>query len=351
MKARYFIVLWVMLMVCNMTFAHDFVVTLNGQKVYFNIQSKQKQTAEVTYCGSIADKQPTYYEGELTIPAKVKHDNVVYSVVGITAKAFSGADKLTGIILPMGLTTIGDFAFEGCTSLSKIIFPGNTMKFGEGVFFKCDKIADISFGSDWKNIDLKMFRWSDSLSVVTIPAKVERIQSLKSLAKLERVYVDVNNANFSAIEGILYNKSNEVLYGCPRAYQGDVKVADGTKRITTGAFIDCKDITRVDLPESLQQMSFREFSRMADLNEIIFRGVAPIHTATKDSEPVFLLQVMNPDLKIIVLKRAKNAYKETLVQTSGEYLELNNQTPFFVEKDDMPQTKNIIGVKNFSKYE
>lgn len=331
--------------------AHDFVVTLDGQKVYFNILSKKDKTVEVTYNGSISKKQPTYIDGELTIPAKVKHDNIVYSVVGISAKAFSGADKLTSIVMPMGMTTIGDFAFEGCTLLNKIIFPGNTIKFGQGVFYKCAKIQNVSFGSDWKNIDLKIFRWSDSLTVINIPAKIEKIHNMKSLKNLESITVDINNERFSSIDGILYNKSQNIVYGCPRAYKGNVKIVNGVETINSGAFIDCKEITRIDLPASITTLSFREFSRAVGLKEIIFRSERPIFTAKKESKEVMLLQVANPTIEIIVPKQAKNAYKEALNQTNGEYTELNDTIPYTVETSKMPSIKNIVGVKNFTKYE
>lgn len=344
-------ILFVLLLLsCATVKAHDFAVMIEEQKVFFNIVDNDKLTAEVTYNGSIADKQPTYFEGELNIPAKVKVENTVYSVVGISPKAFSGADKLTGVILPSGLTSIGDFAFEGCTSLRKVIFPGNIVKFGQGVFFKCDKIQYVSFGSDWKQVDLKMFRWSDSLTFVTIPPKMEKIHNMKSLKHLTAVHVDGNNLNFTSVDGLLYDKKQETFYGCPRAYKGRVIIAEGTKQIIHGALIDCKSITAVELPETLSSVSFREFVRMADLQEIVFRGTTPIMTAKmKNGEEVFLLQVMNTDVKIIVPKSAKKVYAEALVQQPGEYMEINEILPLMVEANKLPQIRNILGVKNYKK--
>ena len=345
------VILAMLLMTGGFVRAHDFVVTLDGQKVYFNIKSEKNRTVELTYKGSIADGLPTDYAGELTIPAKVRHNNTVYSVVGIGAKAFSGADKLTGVVMPTGLTTIGDFAFEGCVALSKIIFPGNSVRFGQGVFFKCDKIQHVSFGSDWKEVNLQMFRWSDSLATLVIPAKLERIQNMKSLKHLQGISVDVNNDRFSAIDGVLYDKAHETLYGCPRAYKGCLRVSEGTKRVMAGALVDCKRITRVDLPASLEAMSFREFSRMDGLEEIIFRGDAPVMTAGKGGEEVFLLQVANPEVKVVVPKDAVKAYEAELAQERGEYVELEGEAVAFVEMDELPKRKNVVGVKNFSKYE
>ncbi len=331
------------LFVYNCMTAHDFVVTVNNQKMYFNVISRSNRTVEVTYNGSISKMQPSAYEGELSIPAKVKYDNVVYSVVAIKEKAFSGADKLTGVVLPIGLEIIGDFAFESCTSLQKVVFPGNNVKFGEGVFFKCDNIQTVSLGSDWKEVDLKMFRWSNALTEITIPAKVEKIRNLKALKNLKRIEVDINNTRFSSVNGVLYNKSVETLYGCPRSYSGTVVVADSTKKITKGAFVDCKKITRVDLPAALTSMSFKEFSRMPDLQDIVFRGETPIMTAKNSEGEVFLLQVLNPDVKIHVFKKSVKAYRKALVKESGEYTEIDGTTPFVVEKEKMPNAKKIVG--------
>ncbi len=325
--------------------AHDFSVTLDGQKVYFNITSEEDLTAEVTYKDGIAEGIPSYFEGELTIPSKIRHEGKVYTVTAIGPKAFCGADKLTGVIIPNGIVRIGDFAFEGCTSLSKIVFPGNRVAFGEGVFFKCDKIRNISFGSDWKDVNLKMFRWSDSLVSIAIPAKMEKIMNFKSLKNLQAIYVDANNSRFSSIDGILYNKDASVLYGCPRSYEGEIKVANNAEVITHGAFIDCKSITKVVLPAGLKSMSFREFCRMPELQEIVFYGMKPIMTAVIDGEEVFLLEVMNKNVKIMVPKGTEKLYQNAFAMEAGEYLEIEGDTPYYIATSKI-DIKNIVGMKN-----
>lgn len=333
--------------------AHDFTATIDGQKIYFNITSKARQTAEVTYKGSIADVRIPETEGILEIPAKVKHGKVVYSVTKIGPKAFSGATELTGVILPSSVKEIGDFAFEGCTALSKVIFPSGDVKMGQGTFFKCSALKDLSFGSDWKTLNLAPYRWSDSLHIVNIPAKVEKVMNLKSIASLREVNVDANNAKFSAYKGALYNKDYTILYGVPRSYKGTLKIKEGTTDITQGALIDCPDITLIDIPASLQVLSFRETSRMSDLEEIVFRGETPLTTAYNNGQACFLLQVANPSVKINVPKDAKKEYAKQLVVTPGEYTESaqTGSIPYMVEAASLPQAKNIKGLKNFNDYD
>ena len=337
---------------CGFANAHDFTATVDGQKLFFKIKSKANQTVEVTYNGSISDKKVSEVKGNLDIPAKVKHDNVVYSVVSIGAKSFSGATKLEGVTIPFTVKTIGGFAFEGCTLLSKIIFPGSEVTFGEGVFFKCTSIKDITFGSDWKTADLSRFRWSDSLTTIIIPAKIEKIQGLKSLKNLKSVSVDVNNARFSSHNGVLYNKDGKTLYGCPRSYTGRLKIQEGTEVVSKGAFIDCPYITFIDFPSTIKSLSFRETSRMPQLETIIFRGETPVITAYSGNDGKFVLQVPNTGVKIIVPNDSKKEYKSALVKDGGEFAEstVANSTPYVVKTDQMPRESNIIGVKNFSKY-
>lgn len=326
-------------------YAHDLVVAMNGQKLYFNILSEANKTVGITYFGSISENLPTDYEGELVVPAKVRHNNQIYTVVSIGTKAFSGADKLTGIVIPMGVTKIGAFAFEGCTSLSKIVFPSNNIEIGEGAFFKCPNIRNVTLGGEWQEINLGIFRWSDKLESITIPAKTKKILNAKSLLNLKEINVDVNNSNFTSIDGMLYDKSGEILYCCPRAYSGDVVIYGLTKVITPGALADCYGITGVVLSDSLQSLSFREFARLKELRKVEFKGVEPVMTADGVDGECFMLQVACPDMVIAVPKKAVKSYKKALTILLGEYSEIGGEIPYMVEEDAILAKKCVNGVK------
>lgn len=331
-------------------YAHDFTATVNGQRLYFEITSKTKKTVSVTYNGAIADKKALDVEGIVEIPAKIKHDNVIYEVNSIGQKAFANADRLKGIVIPSGVETIGDFAFEDCDSLKSVVFPGNPVALGQGVFFKCPEISDVTIGSDWKNVDFTMFRWSDKLTTITIPAKIEKIQGVKKLAALKTITVDTNNKKFASYDGMLYSKDGATLFACPRAYEGKVKVNEGTAKVLDGALIDCISITSIDLPSSIQSISFRETSRMKNLENIIMRGDSPVTTGYIKGVGKFFFQLANPKTNIIVLSSAKDKYLSELASTPGEYSESVGSVPFMVTVSELPTKKNFKGVKNFDKY-
>ena len=332
-------------------FAHDFMITKNGQKIYFNITDSKKQTVEVTYGGSITDKNSVKPQGKIEIPAKVEHNRKVYSVTAIGQKAFSNATELTSVILPGGITEIKDFAFEKCTKLSSVVMPGTQVKFGQGTFFLCSEIENVTFGSDWTQIDLAVSRWADKIKEISIPAKVSRIYNINNLKGLTRVTVDNNNSQYCSIDGIIYTKDAQVLLACPLAYRGAVKVADNATTIKAGAMLECTKITAVDIPETMEKFSFREFSKMSQLESISLRSASPIVTAKSKDEGVFVILVANPTVKVNVPKAALKDYKKALAVADGEYFENSPKAtiPYAVMSGGMVTAKNLSGVKSFKE--
>lgn len=329
--------------------AHDFSATVNGQRLYFTITNKAKKTVAVTYHGSIADQKHPVLSGTVEIPAKIRYNNVVYEVNAIGPKAFAHAQRLKGIVIPSGVETIGDFAFEHCDSLTSVVFPGNAVSLGQGIFFDCPAIAQVSIGSDWKSIDFAMFRWSRALTTVSIPAKVEKVQGVKKLKHLVAIVVDPNNARFSSVDGMLYNKDGSVYYACPRAYKGKVVIKEGVRSILSGALIDCVEVMAIDLPASVQQVSFRETSRMQALEYVVMRADKPIDTGYLHGTGKLLFQLANPKAQLIVPASSRKLYEQALASEAGEYAETTDGVPYTVSLAELPVKKNLKGVKNFNK--
>jgi hypothetical protein len=332
--------------------AHDFAATVDGTPLYFNIRNKSTKTVVLTYEGSIKEAKSYDISGQIRIPATIQHANTMYIVEAIGPKAFAGAKNLKGVVIPSTVNFIGDFAFEGCDSLSDVVFPGGVVKFGQGVFFRCTALKNITPGSDWKSLDLNMFRWSQALETLRIPAKVENIQGLKKLTALRTVEVDANNTHFRAIDGALYNKSGETLYGVPRAYEGRLKVADGTKTVTEGALMGCESITELILPATIEQISFRETSGMMHLKTIVALWETPLRNAYGETGNQLLFQVATQDVKLIVPAASLKEYQKALAVTGGTYA-TTEDTPvrFTVHTDELVPVKNVQAAKDVTKYE
>lgn len=323
--------------------AQDFsVADKNGNRFYFNIIDSVKNNVELTFCPKGAEP----YKGEITVPAKVKYNGVVYDVTAVGRKAFADALELTGVIFPAGVMKVGAFAFDNCARLSKIIFPGNAMDFEEGVFFRCPSICNVTFGSDWKNVDLRLFQWSDSLRTLRIPAKMSKIHNLKSLVHLESVDVDPNNASFASKDGLLYNREMSLLYACPLSYSGTVCVQEGVTEIYRGALSDCVNVTDVTLPASLEKMSYLEFAGSKSLRSVTILSEVPFFNAVQNGKECFTLRIPEgSEVVLYVQKQSKKAFKESLKYDSLEFSEIGEDNVRKLDAKDIVSGKRLKTIK------
>ena len=113
------------------------------------------------------------------VVTKCKKDAV--SVVipdGVTAigeNAFLNCSALKSISLPSTLKEIGKCAFGGCKSLSSVEIPEDVTKIGEYAFTRCSALKSISLPSTLKEIGFDAFGGCTSLSSVEIPEGVTKI--------------------------------------------------------------------------------------------------------------------------------------------------------------------------------
>lgn len=116
----------------------DTVTLTVGNKNITAIPGSEPNTAIVTY-----DDSYITYSGLLTIPSTIKLNGSDYSIIGIDNMAFKGCNKLTSIILPDNLTTLGEKAFSGCTALSSIILPNEVEQIGDETFSGCSALTSF----------------------------------------------------------------------------------------------------------------------------------------------------------------------------------------------------------------
>ena len=59
-----------------------------------------------------------------------------------TVHGYCGTSKK--VVIPEGVTSIGDCAFKDCGSLTSVVIPGNVTSIGEEVFRMCKQISDFT---------------------------------------------------------------------------------------------------------------------------------------------------------------------------------------------------------------
>lgn len=83
--------------------------------------------------------------------------------------AFSGS-RISTVVIPAGVTSIGDYAFFGCSSLTSVTLPETLTSIGKEAFGKCTTLKKIDF-SDTKITEIpdRAFAGCGSLATVLLP--------------------------------------------------------------------------------------------------------------------------------------------------------------------------------------
>ncbi len=120
------------------------------------------------------DGHPVTAIGEHTFNNKDFLEEVVLpdgiTFIGNGAFMFSG---LKSIVIPEGVTALNEACFCGCTSLSSVEIPTTVETVGNFAFLACTQLESISFGDSLQVIGTGAFQKCAELRSVTIPGSVE----------------------------------------------------------------------------------------------------------------------------------------------------------------------------------
>ncbi len=287
------------------------VKTASGNVLRLTVRDPVKKRVQLVNPGSSRT-------GTVEVPEKVIYKKQVYKVTSIGEGAFGPDDTVEQLILPASLDSIWPRAFKGCRTLCGVVFPVNEVFIGEEAFMGTG-LKSVSFGSGWKKVDLKEFRWVSTLREIFIPAQVRQITGLKTLECLENITVDGNNRSFKTVDGILYDYEGKTLLSVPRNRSADVEVPEGVDTILNNAFLHCNAVENITLPSSLTSLSFLEFENCMTLQTLTMKRKEPILTASIGGREVFVLKIPRSFKVLKVSRTALKEYRDAIVKEPGMY--------------------------------
>ena len=83
------------------------------------------------------------YMGNVVIPEYVTSYGFVFHVKEISSAAFAQCNLLTNVVIPNSVTAIGSQAFLGCKNLTSITIPEHVTSIGEGAFWDCTRLTTV----------------------------------------------------------------------------------------------------------------------------------------------------------------------------------------------------------------
>ena len=279
-------------------------VTAIGKKAFFNKSDVDTVTLHdgIKSIGDFAFSNCSYLTA-VNIPAGLTHigenafsgcraleSRIVIpdGVTEIPASAFAYCSMLSGVTLGRKVETVGKNAFSDCASLEEIVIPDSVKALGEYAFSNCESVRTLTVGvglitlGDYafsgmpllesatlgdalKTIGEGAFFKCSGLNSVTIGEGIESI----GLSAFEKTPVWENSPTNEIYVGkwFLGLKDTSVSY---------VLVADGTVGIANYALSSNKNVTSVDLPNTVKRIGACAFARANVSYVVIGSGVEVI---------------------------------------------------------------------------
>jgi len=190
--------------------AQEFSAVYNGTTIYYKITSSN--SVEVT-AKPIPGKEKEYYiscySGNVVIPNTIVYNGTIFNVTSIDNFAFFGCEDLTSITIPANITSIAN-----------------------------DFISDGGYKGHESG--------------------------------LQEIIVSEQNQYYTAIDGVLFNKSKSIVI-CfpPQKATAYYTIPNSVTHIGRSAFYKCTRLTNIIIPSSITHIGFGAFSYCTNLTNII----------------------------------------------------------------------------------
>ncbi len=183
---------------------------------------------------------------------------------------FQNCSALTTVTGGNGLVTIGERAFYQCSNLKSVALGPQLMTIGKTAFGFCASLESITFPTSLKTIEQRAFQYCHSLDQLDIPAGVTTIgnQQFPYCQGLASINVDPANPNYSSIDGVLFNKQQNVMLAYPGGKQGGYEVPSGVQTIAETAFSGAIHLSGVDLGAEVTTIGFAAFAACPSLGSV-----------------------------------------------------------------------------------
>ena len=240
--------------------------------IWYNLITKGK-VAEVTFKGDSYNSYYDEYSGSITIPATVTHNGVTYSVTSIGDYAFRDCNNLKSITIPEGVTSIGSGAFYDCNILTavhissieawcKISFDGNfsnPLYYAHNLYLNGELVTELVIPEGMTSIGNYAFQGCSSLSAINIPESV----------------TSIGNSAFSVCSGLtditipegVTSIGNSAFYGCSSLTA--ITLPEGVTNIESSVFYNCTLLTSITPPEGVTSIGERAFGNCYSLTTIV----------------------------------------------------------------------------------
>lgn len=187
--------------------------------------------------------------------------------------------------IPWGIKEIGQGAFEN-TKLSSVIIPDSVTSIGNFAFRGMDKLKEITIPDSVTSIGFQTFWGNRSMTAVRIPASLTVLGfgSFGFCDSLNTIEIDPENPVYEMRGSMLVNKKENVLYYHLDQDEGTFEIPEGIELIEADAFEKNEKLKEIIIPDTVKKIKNSAFTSCSNLTGIrLPKGIDTIEAYTFSS--------------------------------------------------------------------
>ena len=156
--------------------------------------------------------------------------------VQVLPYGFLTGSKITSLVIPNSVTSIGDYAFMRCQNLTHVSLPNSLTAISNYMFCECSALTNINIPETVTSIGKRAFYHCSELTNLNIPSGVDSI-------------------------------GDEAFSGCTNL-TGTFIIPNGITAIADSAFVDCTQLEQIFIPNTVTSIGKYAFYCCTGLNDI-----------------------------------------------------------------------------------
>lgn len=293
-----------------------FVLTLAGTLKDNISVSEQNSLTNITLSGNIDARDFAFLRDKVKLLS-------VLDMTSATIKAYTGSDgTYTTVSTAYPANEIPDYAFYDPfyftykSSLTNIKLPSSVTKIGSWAFYYCWNLA----------------------GTVSIPASLTTISeyAFYGCSSIATFTVASSNTRYSAINGVLFNKTQDSLFIFPASKSGTYTIPTTVKHVGASAFSNCYNLTSVLIPNTITSIGSYAFSYCSGIT-----GTLTLPTSLKKLGDGAFYGCWNVSSIVIPATLTDIGYYCFLESNSVTAITVNASNPYYASVNGMLFSKNV----------
>jgi len=263
----------------------DYVVKVRsildqGTKILYSQYVEADQTVTVQACTHLAFELSETNSEECVVSGigQCTDDTILIPatyngipVVGIKTRAFYNEDNFTNVIIPEGVTNIGQYAFSDCDGLEYIHIPSTVTTMENHAFVACSNMRTVNVANELTWLDI-IFRDEEANPLYNGADLAVNNSIAKDVVIPDGSYVKgyvfsgCESIESLVVSGSVQNIATLSFRNCKNLKS--VRIEEGIKTIGEGAFWECVSLVDVNLPSTLKTIYNSVFAKCTSLKTI-----------------------------------------------------------------------------------